>query len=76
MSRQQLGRRWVRRIARLTGAEIVQATGNGTYWHAFTTADHRHGRIHAVDHTVLWSTRGGHMASCFWLFGDESDAWT
>lgn len=43
MSFAALGARWRRRIARVTGLEIVWASGNGGYTMCFTTADHEHG---------------------------------
>lgn len=45
MGRQVLGARWLRRLTRLTGHEVIHGSGGGSYVHLFTTADHRHGTI-------------------------------
>lgn len=66
-----LGARWWRRIERVTGEKIVAASANGTYWHAFTTADHRHGEIHArPPYEVEWKSGPfWHFSSCREIFG-------
>jgi hypothetical protein len=48
----------IRRIARTTGLDVVYAYGRGTKWHAFVTADHRHGVWHRREHTWCWIIPG------------------
>jgi hypothetical protein len=43
MGCQRLGVRWVRRLARITGENVIAGWGHGGYVHGFVTADHRHG---------------------------------
>jgi hypothetical protein len=50
MGTQVLGDRWIRRIARLTGLEIVRGWSSGGYVHGFVDRLHRHGSINATSH--------------------------
>jgi hypothetical protein len=43
MGLQSLGPRKVRRLARITGLDIVHAVAGGGYTYGFVTSDHRHG---------------------------------
>jgi len=54
MSRQPLGKTWMRRIADVVNEPIVRAWTFAGNWHSFVTADHRHGEIHAIELTVEW----------------------
>lgn len=68
MSRQQLGARWIRRIEHAIDTSVIHASGNGTYWHDFTTYDHRHGQIHARTLAVEWLAACPGFTSCKSLF--------
>jgi hypothetical protein len=69
-----LGARWLRRIARATGTDIVHGSAHGSYWHDFTTADHRHGRIHAISREVAMLDACPRFDSCRRLFPGARDA--
>lgn len=69
MGRQVLGGRWLRRIAALTGLEVVHGSANGGYVHEFTTADHRHGRVHIKTREWELYEPCPHFMSCRNLFG-------
>lgn len=43
MGSAQLGPKWMRRIRRVTGLDVVHASGFGGYVFQFTTTDHVHG---------------------------------
>lgn len=43
MSAQSLGPRWIRRLRRVTGLDVVRGWSHGGYDLAFATADHQHG---------------------------------
>lgn len=69
MGLRPLGEKWVRRLRRITGEDIVWAVGNGGYVFGFTTADHRHGWYDKK--TDEWGWEEGrimHATSCSRLF--------
>jgi hypothetical protein len=61
VSRAALGKAWLRRLRRVTGLDIVWASGNAGYVFEFTTADHRHGQFD------LKAYRNG-GAEVWWLY--------
>lgn len=74
MGYRPLGQRWIRRIARVTGHDIVWAVGRGSYTHVFTTADHRHGVIEATPpYDWAFLDECPHLASCRELFPPTSE---
>jgi len=79
MSRQVLGPKWLRRLSRLTGHEVIHGSAGGSYVHLFTTADHRHGTIDVK--TMTWTLGDpippgtdcpARLSSCSTLFGDPT----
>jgi hypothetical protein len=72
VGRQALGAKWLRRIARATGLEIVHASGNGGYVHEFTTADHEHGRFDIKTGEWWMYDPCPLFSSCLRLFGGDS----
>jgi len=71
MSRQALGAYWIRRIERVIGERVYWASGNGTYWHEFTTMNHRHGRINARSLEVQFYEATWHFTSCDYFKRNE-----
>lgn len=68
MGCQRLGARWVRRLRRITGEDVIAGWGWGSYMHAFVTADHHHGwydlrdKVWGWDEETIGSTT--HYDSC------------
>lgn len=74
MSRQVLGPKWLRRLSRITGHDVIHGSAAGGYVHAFTTADHRHGEIDIkTGDWTLGEPQGAdcdaRLTSCAELFG-------
>lgn len=42
MGAQRLGVKWVRRLSRNTGLDVVAGWSYGSYLHGFVTSDHEH----------------------------------
>lgn len=68
MGLQALGPKWLRRIGRATGVEIVHGSSHGGYVHNFTTADHRHGTYDMKTGKIEWFDGCPGFASCRRLF--------
>lgn len=68
MGLQPLGEKWLRRVSRETGLNVVYGSSYGGYVHNFTTADHRHGVIDI--RTMQWELleQCPRFASCQKLF--------
>ncbi|MYR28727.1 MULTISPECIES: hypothetical protein [unclassified Streptomyces] len=72
MGAQVLSPRSTRRIARLTGQEVVRAWAHGGYIMDFVTPDHRHGWWDKKTGEWGWDTGDtGHYSSCVRLFPDD-----
>jgi hypothetical protein len=67
----RLGPKYLRRISRTTGLDVIRAWGWGGYTFGFVTSDHRHGYWHKRDQSWEFADpndRWQHVASCRELF--------
>jgi hypothetical protein len=75
MGLRPLGPRWIRRLERITGLQVVHASGNGGYAFLFTTDDHQHGWYDMK--TGEWDIdpeARHHFSSCRVLFPQAIDS--
>lgn len=71
MSAQQLGRKALNRLERITGQDILRGWGHGGYVHAFVATAHRHGWADIKTEQWGWDAEPRHRASCRQLFPEE-----
>lgn len=71
MGAQRLSNKTCRRIARITGQEILRGWAYGGYYYEFVTPDHKHGRLNIKNNEWEWIENPTHFNSCYTDWGKD-----